>query len=113
MTVREEMVQTEQIDLNEVIQTSRYTLEASSPEYPEERNNRLRIEAEDARHVRWRVTGVYALCIISLIAITIIAAYVTLNSSSSPQAKSWAQSLLAAMVTGPLGFVIGSKVKFE
>jgi hypothetical protein len=85
----------------------------NSREVPEERDHRLRIMDEDARHARWRISAVYTIAILAVLGVTIVCTIIVLNPDSSPEDKAWARPILAATVTGLLGFVVGTKVSTE
>lgn len=96
----------ETIDLDRLSQSHQLELKVSSPESEAERRSRL----AQAAHDRWKGTIAFGALILAAFGIGGIAAYLLLDSSTSPDDKKWAASVLTSLFAGAVAFVTGQKV---
>ncbi len=101
------------IDLSNLPEKYDVKLEIGSSEPPDERASRLKILQEEAKHLRWRVTAVYAAAAISIVSITVICIFVVLDSRFSADDKAWARPILTALVAGLAGYLVKDKISKE
>lgn len=86
-------------------------LEISRPETSEERLHRLRQQTAKtyvniAKELALFIVGIVGVALIAWICTTII-----LDPSANPETQKWAQSILTAIVSGVVGYLIGKSTK--
>jgi hypothetical protein len=80
-------------------------------EHPDERSARLRTEARQALIEDCKGVAVFVVLLLAVIAVGAIAAYEGLwDAGASPDTRRWSQTVLSALVTGGISFVVGRKI---
>jgi hypothetical protein len=80
-------------------------------EHPEERAARLRAEQRGALIEDCKGVAVFVMLLAGIVAIGILSAHQGfLDPNASADTRRWAQTVLSALVTGGISFVIGRKV---
>ncbi len=93
-------------DLGQIAQNDKYDLTIKPAETPEERQSRLKREEDAAnfkRHVFWAVFTV-------LIVVASIALAIAIFSNDT-DTRTWARTVISAVVAGIIGFVGGNANK--
>lgn len=79
-------------------------------EDPIDKEHRLRQEAYDASHKRWRTNFIILIAVISL-GFVFYLCFQTLNDPAlSPTDKKWATVFVSSIVTGSIGFLTGKAI---
>jgi len=80
-------------------------------EHPDERGARLRAERRAALIEDCKGVAVFAVLLVGIVAIGVLSAYEGFfDASAPPDARRWAQTVLAALMTGAVSFVVGRKI---
>lgn len=80
-------------------------------EHPEERTARLRAEQRGALIEDYKGIAVFVVLLAGMVAIGVLSAYEGFfNAAAAPDTKRWSQTILAALMTGAVSFVVGRKV---
>ena len=80
-------------------------------EHPEQRAARLKAEARQSLIEDCKGVAVFVVLLLTVIAVGSIAAYEGfLDTNASPDTKRWGQTILSALMSGGISFVIGRKV---
>ena len=96
------------LDLNNLAQQERYSVEVKT-EDPVIRDARIKQEAIDAAFQRWRGVIVFGLVCIGIICFTVFCVYVIVSAKHSQEEKKWAMGIFTSIVSGFLGYMLGSK----
>ena len=94
------------IDIDDVLNSPRYSFEFKSLETPEERRARIRREDNEAVHRRQVFWAVFVILVV-----VGAAAFAVMLFSGNPDNKVWARNIVAAIGSGLAGYVGGSAVK--
>lgn len=81
-------------------------LHCGPPETPAERDSRLRRDEADAAHRRSRETFVLRAVVTATAIVMIVCIGVIVVPSSPPENAKWATTLLTAIVSGGLGYLL-------
>ncbi len=97
-----------QIDLRTVLRPiASLTLE----EHERDRESRIKVEERQIFIEDCKGVAVFSVIVLGIVAVATLCAYVAVFDSTAPvDTKKWAQTLLLALVTGSLSFVLGRKV---
>jgi len=80
-------------------------------EHPEDRTARLRTEQRGALIEDCKGIAVFAALLVGIVAIGILSAYEGFfDAMAPPDTKRWSQTILSALMTGAVSFVVGRKV---
>ncbi len=93
------------IDLDQLYEAAKVKIEL--PEHDDDRRHRLHMQA---RQQDWELVREKWLFAFGLIFVALIGALAILNIATTPQSPSpWATSVLTALVSGLLGYLVGRK----
>jgi hypothetical protein len=80
-------------------------------EHPEQRATRLKTEARQSLIEDCKGVAVFVILLLAIIAVGLIAAYEGLwDHDASPETKRWGMTMLSALVSGGVSFVVGRKI---
>jgi hypothetical protein len=83
----------------------------SPEEHPDDRAVRLRTEARRSLIHDWMEVVVFAVVLLAIVAVGAAAAYEGLwDANASPETRHWGQTILSAVMSGGVSFVVGRKV---
>src|SRR5258706_14705705 len=82
-------------------------------ETPEEVTARISREADNARFKRWKDFIAFIFAVIAATAIGMVSVWIVLDPKFTPEAKTWATSILTGIVTGVVGFLTGKSLGKE
>jgi hypothetical protein len=98
----------EQIDLAPLL---RGQVSVKPEEHPEERTARLRAEHRSALIEDCKGIAVFAVLLAGMIGIGGISAYEGFfDAAATADTKRWSQTILSALMTGSVSFVVGRKI---
>jgi hypothetical protein len=81
-----------------------------SSEDPLDKEYRLRQEADEAQHKRWRSTILFGFTLIGLSFVFWLCFEILSNPNASVDDKKWAMALMTSIVSGSVGFVAGKAI---
>jgi len=80
-------------------------------EHPDERTARLRAEQRGALIEDCKGVAVFVVLLAGIVAIGVLSGYEAFfDAAASPDTQRWSQTILAAVVTGAISFVVGRKI---
>jgi hypothetical protein len=80
-------------------------------EHPDDRAARLRAEQRAALIENGKGVAVFAVLLLALVGLGLLAVYEgVFDATASAETRHWAQTILAALVTGAISFVVGRKI---
>jgi hypothetical protein len=98
-----------QLNLDGVVPRGELTL--TRDEHPEERKARLKNEYRAAIIKDFQDVAVFAALYLFLVIMVLVCLYENLFASAvSPETQRWSQSILAAILSGTVSFLVGKKV---
>jgi hypothetical protein len=98
----------DQIDLSGSLQGQ---VSVKPEEHPEDRTARIRAEQRSALIEDCKGVAVFVVLLVGIVAIAILSAYEGFfDATASPDTRRWSQTILAALMTGAVSFVVGRKV---
>ncbi len=81
-----------------------------SSEDPLDKEYRLKREADEAQHKRWRSTVLFGFTLIGLSFVFLLCFEILSNPNASADDKRWAMALMASIVSGSVGFLAGKAI---
>ena len=81
-----------------------------SSEDPLDKEYRLRREAGEAQHRRWRSTILFGVTLVGLSFVFWLCFQILSNPRASVDDKKWATALMTSIVSGGIGFVAGKAI---
>ena len=86
----------------------RASISIEPEENPEKRTERLRRERAEARFELVKRYVLFFVFVVALALVGAISAYeATVDVTATPETKRWAQTVLSALLTGALSFIVG------
>jgi len=101
------------VNLNDVLidptQSVEFTLIAKPRETDLERDHRLTRQTDDARHGRWKELFILIGVLAGIAIILAVCVFLVVSPNAPPEDKKWATAILASIVTGGMGYLVGKK----
>ncbi len=99
------------IVLAEYIDTKKFSATIATREAPQELRARLEREAADQALRRRKDVILFVAVTLGVIAVFLLCVGIVIRSSSSPDDKKWATSILTSIVSGAVGYLFGKSSK--
>lgn len=81
-----------------------------SNEDPLEREYRLKRQADDERHKRWRATSLFTATLIVIAVVFVGCIHILRDPKSVAEDKKWATATIASIVSAGIGFLTGKAI---
>lgn len=98
---------TKQVDIGSLANQPGWKAEIKTAEHPSELQHRLQQDAFDGQFRRWKDAATYAAVLIGLGCIVWLCFGITTDSAASSDDRKWTMAVLASIVTGGTGFLVG------
>src|SRR5579871_665609 len=92
---------------DELRKRAEITLSLKPPESRVEREHRLAMEADEARHGRTKEVIVLIAVLLGVGIVLALCLWLAAGTNSSPEDKKWATAILASVVTLGMGYLVG------
>lgn len=109
-TPPEESSSKQLVDIAELADKLKWT-GSFTREAPSEREHRLEQAALDARFKRWQTVALFSVTLVGLVAIASLSIDTIRDPNASAAEKGWARSLVTAIVSGGVGYLVRGQAK--
>jgi hypothetical protein len=96
-----------QLDIGGLANRPGWKAEIKTVEDPLELQHRLQQDALEGKWHRWKDGATFAAVLVGLGCIVWLCFGITRDPSSTPEDRKWAMAVLASIVTGGMGFLVG------